>query len=44
MQFLYVGTEQGLEQQIAPKSGYAFRSIEVVGWQRKSVGKLSKPA
>lgn len=37
-EFLYVGTEQGLEQQIAPKSGYTFRSIEVVGWQRKSVG------
>lgn len=34
-EFLYVGTNRGLEKQIVPQAGFAFRTLEVIGWQRK---------
>ncbi len=34
-EILYLGTEKGLERQIIPQTGFAFRTIEIMGWQRK---------
>lgn len=33
-EFLYVGTERGLESTIVPKTGLAFRSVEIQGLRR----------
>lgn len=33
-EFLYVGTERGLESTIVPKAGVAFRSVEIQGLRR----------
>lgn len=34
-EILYIGTERGLESDIVPRSGFAFRTIEVSGLKRK---------
>lgn len=34
-EFLYVGTDNGLESKIVPKAGVAFRSIKISGFKRK---------
>ncbi|WP_053362077.1 undecaprenyldiphospho-muramoylpentapeptide beta-N-acetylglucosaminyltransferase [Bacillus sp. FJAT-27251] len=34
-EFLYIGTERGLESNIVPREGIAFRSIHITGFRRK---------
>ncbi len=34
-EFLYIGSERGLEKDIVPKSGMHFESIEITGFKRK---------
>ena len=34
-ELLYVGTETGMENRIVPQTGLDFRTIDVIGWQRK---------
>ncbi|MCR4441114.1 MAG: undecaprenyldiphospho-muramoylpentapeptide beta-N-acetylglucosaminyltransferase [Peptococcaceae bacterium] len=33
-EFVYVGTEEGLENRIVPNTGFSFRTINVIGWHR----------
>lgn len=35
IEFLYVGTERGLESEVVPNAGYAFQPIKVEGFRRK---------
>lgn len=34
-EFLYVGTNRGLEERIIPAAGFPFATIDVEGWQRR---------
>ena len=34
-ELLYVGSETGMENRIVPQTGLDFRTIDVIGWQRK---------
>lgn len=42
VQLLYVGTAKGLESRIVPRSGIAFRTIDITGIDRSSMLKSSK--
>lgn len=35
VEFLYVGTQRGIEQRIVPQKGYAFRAIQIEGLSRE---------
>ncbi len=42
VEMLYIGTEKGLESKIVPRSGLAFKTIDISGIDRSSMIKASK--